>query len=399
MAKKKKEQADWIITKGQQSRYQKEQQQKRQVFIIGSVIVAVVLALVLYAVIDSTVNNDYTRTVLKINSKSFDMNDYIKELELSGIRMESDSNGIAILATNTLRMMETNEIVNQLAEKYNLTADEDAVTARIETIWTPASSGTDSEGNPIVGSYEENYASFIESLDAIDASEKDYKKRIIVGILEQKLKDYVANNDEKFMVPQEAEQVNIRGILMDMASLIVTEAPVVNGTPASEPESEGTPSVVAVEAGTLTETAVEKNIDPMEAYQLIKARLAAGDEFVDLVQEFSADVDSRDNEGELGWFPRGIINDRSFEDVAFDLGVGVLSEPIPALSGGDGEGGYCWLIEVTEKEIRPLEDSHRDGLEYQAFNDWFLIESSGFEVKNDYLNPEDVTWAIGKALE
>lgn len=74
----------------------------------------------------------------------------------------------------------------------------------------------------------------------------------------------------------------------------------------------------------------------------IKQKLADGADFAELAKEYSTDEGSKDNGGELGFFPRGTMV-TEFEDVAFALPVNQISEPVKS------DYGYH-IIKVEEKK-------------------------------------------------
>ncbi len=80
--------------------------------------------------------------------------------------------------------------------------------------------------------------------------------------------------------------------------------------------------------------------------------LAAGGDFAKLAAEYSTDTETADNGGSLGYFGKGDMVEE-FEDVAFDLDINKVSDPVKT------EYGYH-IIKVTgKKEAKKanLEDS------------------------------------------
>jgi foldase protein PrsA len=63
-----------------------------------------------------------------------------------------------------------------------------------------------------------------------------------------------------------------------------------------------------------------------EALALLE-RLKAGESFANLAKELSIDKGSGKRGGDLGYFGRGMMV-KPFEDVAFRLGKGQISEPV-----------------------------------------------------------------------
>lgn len=82
--------------------------------------------------------------------------------------------------------------------------------------------------------------------------------------------------------------------------------------------------------------AVKEKID--ELY----TRLKAGEDFAELASIYSEDLGTRENGGELGFFGPGSMV-KPFEEVAFGLQVGAISEPV--------QTQYGWhIITVTDKK-------------------------------------------------
>ncbi len=77
-----------------------------------------------------------------------------------------------------------------------------------------------------------------------------------------------------------------------------------------------------------------------EKAQAIKERIIAGDDFSVLAKELSDDTVSSKNGGDLGLITPGIM-EKNFEEVAFSLGKGELSDPVKTAFG-------FHLIKVTE---------------------------------------------------
>lgn len=91
----------------------------------------------------------------------------------------------------------------------------------------------------------------------------------------------------------------------------------------------------------VTETADEAVVrSAEEKISSLHERLSAGESFEDLAKEFSEDPGSAEQGGDVGWITRGLMAE-AFEDKAFSLETGKLSEPVRTPFG-------FHLIEVTE---------------------------------------------------
>ncbi|AQQ52550.1 peptidylprolyl isomerase [Planococcus lenghuensis] len=97
-------------------------------------------------------------------------------------------------------------------------------------------------------------------------------------------------------------------------------------------------------------------VEDEETANEVIERLEAGEDFAELAAEFSTDPGSAENGGELGWFGTGAMVP-AFEDAAYALEVGEVSEPVQSDYG-------FHIIEVLEtrelEDIEPLEDVAED---------------------------------------
>ncbi len=66
--------------------------------------------------------------------------------------------------------------------------------------------------------------------------------------------------------------------------------------------------------------------------ETVRVRLKAGEDFAKVAREYSDDPGTRDRGGDLGWFERGRMVPE-FEEAAFSLAVGQVSEPVRTAYG------------------------------------------------------------------
>ena len=76
-----------------------------------------------------------------------------------------------------------------------------------------------------------------------------------------------------------------------------------------------------------------------------------GDDFAELAQEYSQDPGSAENGGDLGWFRRGSGFVQAFDDAAFGLAAGQISEPVETQYG-------FHVIKVNRRQSGEVRASH-----------------------------------------
>ncbi len=89
---------------------------------------------------------------------------------------------------------------------------------------------------------------------------------------------------------------------------------------------------------------MELNAEALEKIETIKAQLESGADFEELATQYSDDPSVQMNRGDLGWFERGVMVP-AFEEAAFALEVGEISEPVLS------DFGYHLIrVDDTEEE-------------------------------------------------
>lgn len=100
-----------------------------------------------------------------------------------------------------------------------------------------------------------------------------------------------------------------------------------------------------------------------ETAREILAQLQGGGDFAALAQQYSEDLTTKDNGGDLGFFPRGMMPPE-FEEAAFGLSPGQVSGVVETQFG-------FHVIQVLEKDAsREIPPEMLQALQQEAFMDW-----------------------------
>jgi len=133
----------------------------------------------------------------------------------------------------------------------------------------------------------------------------------------------------------------------------------------------------------------------MDKLKQIQEKLTAGEDFSKLAQEFSDDIGSARQSGDLGYFGRGVM-DKAFEDVAFKLKKGEISEPVRSRFGYH----LIRLDDIREAQLVKLDDvkeSIRHDLQIQQAEQAFY-ESVDKLNNLSYENPRDSLVPVAESL-
>jgi parvulin-like peptidyl-prolyl isomerase len=115
-------------------------------------------------------------------------------------------------------------------------------------------------------------------------------------------------------------------------------------------------------------------VESEEEARQIRSELEAGADFAALARERSIDLATRDNGGDLGWFPRGLVAPE-LENAAFALQPGQFSDVIQL-----GEGYH--IIQVVEREAaRLLSAETQVDLRRAVFEQWLAERRAAAEIE------------------
>lgn len=125
-------------------------------------------------------------------------------------------------------------------------------------------------------------------------------------------------------------------------------------------------------------------VETEELANEVKAKLAAGEDFAELAKEYSTDENTKEQGGDLGYFKKGDM-EKEFEDAAFSLSVGQISDPVKTSYG-------YHIIKVDDKKeakeatLEESRDKINDALLEQKlstqFDSWIQERMTEYNIDN-----------------
>ncbi len=421
MAKKqRKSEIKRLPTKHQLSKWERQRKMQRNIYIGGAIFVAIVLALVGCGYYFSQVE-PFQQKVLRVNDTVIDMNYY---LELLGNYLQGvDSAQAPYTAEMVLGSIMQNELVIQRAPKLGITVEESEVDSELAKLNLP---------NDRVhrDAYKANLLSNRLISEYIEPKVPTTAKQVWVQAMFVESEDVAnevigrLNNGESFI--KLAKEYSIEQSTKEKSGELGWLLEGLIG-PTGEKFSNSLLGDIAFNTtpGTVSKPTYDSSVLKNGGYWLlevterdesqsshirgvllgtekeamdVRTKLQGGADFAELAKEISQHADSKDFGGDLGWIQKGQeYGDAVVIKAAFDLPVGVLSDPIHDETVST-KGGY-WLVKVLEKDDnREVDKVTRDELTKKAFQDW-MEEQSNTSTIERYLDEKQREWAIAYVLK
>ncbi|MHB8626211.1 MAG: peptidylprolyl isomerase [Aggregatilineales bacterium] len=124
--------------------------------------------------------------------------------------------------------------------------------------------------------------------------------------------------------------------------------------------------LVTASVGTTAEQVHARHIlvaDLATAQQVLQ-QLKGGADFAALAAKYSLDVTTKQTGGDLGWFSRGQLLQKTVEDAAFSLPINQYSAPVKS------DLGYHIIQTLEKVSNRPIDAATRARLAEQTFETW-----------------------------
>jgi parvulin-like peptidyl-prolyl isomerase len=131
-----------------------------------------------------------------------------------------------------------------------------------------------------------------------------------------------------------------------------------------------------------------------EEADAVRLRIEEGEDFEELAAELSLDEGTKDDGGDMGWAPRGVL-DRALEQTLFALDAGAVT------TYPTGTGAFVY--QVLEKDPdRPIDETYKPSLAQRQFSEWMdekLLELQDLiDDRMDILtgDADKIRWAIAR---
>ena len=406
MAKKQKEnKPKQVPTKRQLSKWQRQTRIRHIIIIAVAIFLAGILGYVGYGYYNSEIKPSHG-IVIEVNDVSFNMGYYMKMLDAQTKNMEPS---YVYYWTDTIaRYIEDAELMRQEAKALDIVASREEIDTAIE---------------------EKEYP-----------NDKLYRDIVETEILYQKLSGYFDS-----ALPDTVEQAHVQVMLVEsqeMADAVMAKIkssgnftalvdefscnPQIEGDLGWLPQELMPHSLIGElafslepgETSKIYDESAIKNVgywlievtdkneeggikaramllgSEQEALE-IKSKLDKGEDFAVLAKEYSQHG-SKDDGGELGWLKQGDMNSEAFDEIAFNLPLSSVSEPVKDESA-QTEGG-CWIAKVLQKGEHELGEEIKERLTSNDFAQW-LQEQRENNTINNYLDEEKRAWAVDRVLK
>ncbi|MBM3173222.1 MAG: hypothetical protein FJ022_01220 [Chloroflexi bacterium] len=419
MAKKhKKTETQRVPTKRELSRRQRQQKLQRIITFVGLAFFAAILGFIGWGYYTYQVK-PLNQPVLKVNDRTFNMGYFSKAMGLYSIG--NDQSQIPLFADITIGRLETSELVRQGAPSLGISVSSDDVKRLIETAGLP-----DNATIREVIAGELLTAKVLNEYFANKVPTNCEQARVEAMLLESK------ENADKIAARLAAGD-NFTALAMDFSVESTTKAKGGNlgwlprGYSKLVLENLGDSMIEEIadslKPGMISQPVYDKSVKKRLGYWIIEAlekdeekglhvrgilvgteeeakdiknSLQQGNDFATLVRNHSLHQESKEQNGDLGWFkqPKLYEKDQIRDTVTIaisEMEPGDLSYPITDFNV-QTPGGY-WLVRVLERDTRDLDEDTENAIKSKMFEAWLESQKENSNVEY-LLDAKKKNWAI-----
>ncbi len=402
---KKKKQVKPVInpSKDNLSKWQHRSKISRIIIIAAATFLAVIAGIVVFGLYNNEIKPLH-QPAIEVNNTTFDMAYYIEMLDAYTRNMQAES--VGYMVESVTNQIVRNELIRQGASALGVMVSSEEI---------------DSALAKTENASEDIYTGIIESellnnkvLEYFNAELPYQVEQIYINLMlveNEVAADAVIlgiDNGEKFNILMAEFSIENEG---NKEKLWLPEELITNSLIAEQVST-----LKPGEIGKISDEAVKKNkgywlIEVVEVDEIkgrkvrtmllgsreqaeeIKERLDT-EEFSALATEYSQH-ESKENGGELGWLEMGEIGNDTFDVVAFDISLDVVSDPVPDNSV-ETIGGY-WVIELLARGEHELASETGRILAQEDFIEW-LSEQEKSSIIVIHLDNESKSWAVKKVI-
>lgn len=389
-------------TKRQLSKWQRQRRIQRIIIIVAALFLIGIVGYVGYGYYNSKIG-PLREVVITVNDASFDMGYYVDTLDAYTKGVEPEQ--IYYMANFVADQIVQSELIKQGAKNLGLSVTDQEIGEKIEEDNLP----NEKIYQDMVRAtllHEKLLEHFDSPLSAMNQT------RIQVMLVEsEKVADEVVskiedNGNFTALVEEFSCNPDIEGDLGWLPEELMPNSLIANATSSLEPN----------EMGKIYDESATKNVGywlikvtdkqgeeiktlamllgSEEEAAKVKAELENGGNFTELAGEYSQH-ESKDKGGDLGWLKRGDMGSDAFDNVAFSLSTGMVSELVQDKSV-ETKGGY-WIIKVLAKGEHELSEEIRDELAQNKFEAWFEGQKENSTI--NYPDEDDMLWAVERVIK
>ena len=314
------------------SNLERDKRRQRVAIAIALVVVLLVIAIPIYGWVTTFVLPP-REVIVRVNEKSYDMGYLVKLMRM--VQRQTEASGQTVnLGTVPFQMVQdlaTNELVVQGSQAQGLQVTKEELDAEVRLrILGPVDPESTSTPAELDSEFQESYRQLLNQIQLTDG---EYREIVERDMYRLRLEEHVGAT-----VPR--EQPHIHAYALAVAS--------------------------------------------SEDVEEIRTKFERGSTFTELVEEFALDPETLRREGEVGWLPRGVLEQGVAEYIFDELPLGELSEGVPDFDINSGQEYFVIYYIPEREESRMVADDNFEILRSQAVSEWVIEQRRIQDVVTDF---------------
>jgi len=408
-----------LPTKRQLSKHRRQQRIQRIIYIAGGAFLVLLIAFIGYGYWNVQVK-PFHQPAVKINGTVYDMDYYIKYLDLYSIG--KDATGTATIANDLINIIQGSAAVRRAAPEIGITVSNDEVDSTLkskalpdEQVYRDIVISTVMINKLLQEYFDKQVPASAEQVDTqallVDSADlaNELRTRLIAGdnftsIASSYSVEPITKNYGGNLGWLAKGFTNI--LLGDLGNSALKDIPfTLQAGEISQPifDGEVTKSlgfwVVQVTEKDATKGSHVRGILTASQHDAeeVRAKIIAGEDFATLAKDYSLDSASVLNGGDLGWTNESATQNRTAMSIAQNLESGAVSQPTGDTSV-QTKGGY-WLVKALDRDDdRELDDNMRQILISGLFDKWLTEKMKSVTVET-LLTEDQKSWAINLVVK